>query len=210
MGTHGSHVSNLAFLPRRARQPLQAWRTNYTYKASDSIISFLPKEARGSPATLSTISTRGAWMARWTPYSCWSRWARISFIPFASLVSRHPYFPLVSFLTRRPCSSRGPLKSRGPWNTIFASRTRHTPFSRGPLLTSRTNRALPTTLARKPNASRGAHRTTLTWGAICPNRAWGTLVTLQTNGSWVSRGSLWAREAHGPRWPLLSEGPQGS
>lgn len=57
MGTHGSHISNLSLFPRRARQPLQAWRTNYTYKTSDSIISLLPKEARGSSATLSPIST---------------------------------------------------------------------------------------------------------------------------------------------------------
>lgn len=57
MRTHGSHISNLALLPRRARQPLQTWRTNYTYKASDSIVSLLPEEARGSPATLSPVST---------------------------------------------------------------------------------------------------------------------------------------------------------
>lgn len=44
-------------LPPNSHTYLQAWRTNYTYKASDSIITFLPKEARGSPATLSTIST---------------------------------------------------------------------------------------------------------------------------------------------------------
>lgn len=149
-------------------------------------------------------------MACWTSYSCWSRWACISFIPFASFVTRHPYFPLVSFFPRRPRSSRGALKPRGSWNTIFASRTRSTPFSRGPLLASRTNRALPSTLARKPNATRGAYRTTLSRGAICPNRAWGTFVTLQTNGSWVSGGSLGAREAPGPRWPLLPDGPQGS
>jgi hypothetical protein len=81
----------------------------------------------------------------------------ISFIPFASFVTRHPYFPLqdkhirkssgpsmpnlsvnclspwsshlVSFFPRRPRSSRGALKPRGSWNTIFASRTRSTPFS---------------------------------------------------------------------------------
>lgn len=210
MGTHGSHVSNLALLPRRAWQPLQTWRTNYSYKASDSIISLLPKEARGSPATLSPISTREAWMACWTPYPCWSGWARISFIPFASLVTGHPYFPLVSFLTRRPCSSRGSLKPWQPWYTIFASGTRGTPFSRGPLLTSRTNRALPTTLSRKPNATRRAYRTTFTWGAIGPNRTGGTLVSLQTNGPWVARGSLGARKAHGPRGPLLPGGSQGS
>lgn len=37
---------------------------------------------------------------------------------------------------------------------------------RRPLLTSRTNRALPTTLARKSNATRRAHRPTLTRGAL--------------------------------------------
>ena len=36
---------------------LQTRRANYTYKASNSIISLLSKEARGSPATLSPIST---------------------------------------------------------------------------------------------------------------------------------------------------------
>lgn len=210
MGTHGSHISNFALLPRRARQPLQTRRTNYTYKASDSFVSLLSKEARGSPATLSPISTRKPWMACWTPYPCWSGWARISFIPFASLVTRHPYFPLVSFLSRRPCSSRRSLKPWQPWDTIFASGTRGTPFSRRPLLTSRTNRALPTTLARKSNATRRAHRTTLTRGAIGPNWARGTLVTLQTNGSWVAGSSLGARKTHGPRWPLLPRGPQGS
>lgn len=60
MWTHGSYVSNLARLPRRTRQPLQTWRTNYTYKASNSVIPLLPEEARGSPATLSAISTREA------------------------------------------------------------------------------------------------------------------------------------------------------
>lgn len=124
----------------------------------------------------------------------------ISFIPFASFVTRHPYFPLqdkhirkssgpsmpnlsvnclspwsshlVSFFPRRPRSSRGALKPRGSWNTIFASRTRSTPFSRGPLLASRTNRALPSTLARKPNATRGAYRTTLSRGAL--EKGWRT------------------------------------
>lgn len=44
-------------MPRNSHTYLQACRTNHTYKASDSVISLLPKEARGSPAALSTIST---------------------------------------------------------------------------------------------------------------------------------------------------------
>ena len=43
---------------------------------------------------------------------------------------------------------------------------------RGPLLASRTNRALPSTLARKPNATRGAYRTTLSRGAL--EKGWRT------------------------------------
>ena len=44
-------------VPPNSHTYLQTWRTNYTYKASNSVIPLLPVEARGSPATLSAIST---------------------------------------------------------------------------------------------------------------------------------------------------------
>jgi len=157
---------------------LQARRANHPHKASHSVISFLPKEAWWSPASLSPICSRGAWVSHRTPYSYWSRWARIPFVAFVPLATRGAHFPLVPILARRPNRSRGSRKPQGPWDPIFAYGSRGATFTRGPLLACRANRAWASALAGKPNASCRAQWPPLPRGAVGSNRAQGAFVTL--------------------------------
>lgn len=132
---------------------MRAWGAVHPREASDSVVAFLPKEAWGSAASLSSISSRGSWVSRETPQARGSGWARISLVAFAALVARVAHLPLVPVLAHRSGCSRGALRPQGTRDPVLSGGARGTAFSRGPLLACRTHGALAATLARKPNAT---------------------------------------------------------